>query len=160
MFHTFQLAELRVRVEAFVPKTWTASRCSLLWFCCVCVCVRQIESKREIERESLCPLERASLSLDRTLRKTWKRGLRWSLLTLNLFFQYLQSRATVPPSGRYSYNFNMKETCGEHREFTRCSIFSAHWCNLKWNRSRRFKSGPLLSKRTMNIDFRVIGRKG
>lgn len=69
-------------------------------------------------------------------------------------------RATAPLSGRCLYDSKIEPTCGERREFVRCSIFSAHWCNLKWNRSRRFRSGPLLSKRTMNIDFRVIGRKG
>lgn len=30
---------------------------------------------------------------------------------------------------------------------------------VKWNGSRRFKTGPLLKKRTMNVDCRLIGRK-
>lgn len=38
--------------------------------------------------------------------------------------------------------------------------FRAQQRNLKWNGSRRFRSGPLLSKRTMSVDFGVIGRKG
>lgn len=118
---------------------------------------------------SLLIESKACLSLVSKCRKNSKRA--WnkpSLLTQTLYFLWSlfiieQHCHPLAVSFNDSAFYPHKLCCRGYWflwETAWYSAFRAQWWNLKWNGSRRFRSGPLLSKRTMNIDFRVIGRKG